>query len=179
MVIACLSKSKSVSSARSLLLLCCTAILTLSQISNAQYFADVDYKKARRNRFDDDDDNVSNVDKLTGSSTWWDFMVAHQKDFFQNAGGFAQLKEQWDQVYGLVTKDPERMRQNNLMHSKRGAMRSGQGTAEQSFKREKMFEERTRLENILENKEPVYDIPTSNKVFELWLEKQGDRQGIR
>lgn len=42
-----------------------------------------------------------------------------------------------------------------------------------------MFEEKTRLEEILENKEAVTDIPTSNKLFELWLEKQGDRPGIR
>lgn len=168
------------SSTRSLLLL---AILTLTQISSAQYFADVDYRKVKPNRFSsngrDDDDDVSHVDKLTGSSTWWDFMVAHQKDFFQNAGGFGKLKEQWDQVYGLMTKDPERMRENNRQHTKRGAMRSGQGTPEQTFKRERMFEERTRLENIMENKEPVYDIPTSNKLFELWLEKQSDRPGIR
>ena len=45
-------------------------------------------------------------------------------------------------------------------------MRSGQGTPEQTHKRERMFEERTRLENIMENKEPVYDIPTSNKLFD-------------
>lgn len=58
-------------------------------------------------------------------------------------------------------------------------MRSGQGTPDQAYKREKMFEEKTRLEGILENKEPVTDIPTSNKLFELWLEKQADRPGIR
>lgn len=57
-------------------------------------------------------------------------------------------------------------------------MRSGQGTPEQVYKRERMFEERTRLEEILENNTPVRDIPTSNKLFELWLEKQGDRAGI-
>lgn len=106
-------------------------------------------------------------------------MYAHQKDFFQSAGGFGKLKEQWDQVYGLMTKDPERMRENNRQHAKRGAMRSSQGTPEQSYQREKMFAEKTRLENIMENKEPVTDIPTSNKLFELWLEKQADRPGIR
>ena len=50
-------------------------------------------------------------------------------------------------------------------------MRSGQGTPEESYMREKMFEEKTRLERMLENKERVTDIPTSNKLFELWLEK--------
>lgn len=45
--------------------------------------------------------------------------------------------------------------------------------------REKMFEEKTRLERMMENKERVTDIPTSNKLFELWLEKQGDRPGLR
>lgn len=32
---------------------------------------------------------------------------------------------------------------------------------------------------MLENKTPVRDIPTSNKLFELWIEKQGDRPGVR
>lgn len=58
-------------------------------------------------------------------------------------------------------------------------MRSGQGTPEESYMREKMFEEKTRLERMMENKERVTDIPTSNKLFELWLEKQGDRPGLR
>ena len=90
-------------SVRSLL---CLTLVTLSQLSNAQYFADVDYKKGNNRKYnDDDEDDVSNVDKLNGSSTWWDFMHAHQKDFFQGAGGFVQLKEQWDQVYGLMTGD--------------------------------------------------------------------------
>ena len=120
------SKSKGVFSIRTAL---CLTMLTLSQVSHAQYFADIDYKRAGANRHDDDDDdNVSNVDKLNGSSTWMDFMHAHQKDFFQNAGGFGKLKEQWDQVYGLITKDPDAMRQNNRQHAKKGAMRSGDGT---------------------------------------------------
>jgi len=53
------------------------------------------------------------------------------------------------------------------------------GTPDEAYQREKMFEEKTRLERIQENKEPVTDIPTSNKLFELWLEQQGDRPGIR
>lgn len=117
------SKSKSVLSVRTLL---CMTLLTLSHVSHAQYFADIEYKRARENRYNvDGDDEVSNVDKLNGSSSWWDFMYAHQKDFFQGAGGFGKLKDQWDQVYGLMTKDPERMRANNRQHTKRGAMRSG------------------------------------------------------
>ena len=53
------------------------------------------------------------------------------------------------------------------------------GTPEEAYQREKKFEEKTRLESILENKETVSDIPTSNKLFELWLEQQGDRSGLR
>jgi hypothetical protein len=52
-------------------------------------------------------------------------------------------------------------------------------TPMQIYKREKMSAERARLEEMLENKTPVRDIPTSNKLFELWLEKQGDRPGVR
>lgn len=74
------SKSKSVLSVRTLL---CMTLLTLSHVSHAQYFADIEYKRARENRYNvDGDDEVSNVDKLNGSSSWWDFMYAHQKDFF-------------------------------------------------------------------------------------------------
>jgi len=58
-------------------------------------------------------------------------------------------------------------------------MRSSMGTPEEAYQREKKFEEKTRLESILENKETVSDIPTSNKLFELWLEQQGDRSGLR
>ena len=58
-------------------------------------------------------------------------------------------------------------------------MRSSMGAPDEAYKREKMFEEKTRLENIQESGEAVSDIPTSNKLFELWLEQQGDRAGIR
>lgn len=130
--------------------LLCLSLVTLTQFSQAQYFADVNYKKAKQHGYDDeDDDDVSNVDKLSGSSTWMDFMHAHQKDFFQQAGGFTRLKDQWDQVYGLMTKDPESLRQNNRNHSKKGAMRSSMGTPEEAYQREKKFEEKTRLESIL------------------------------
>ena len=75
------SKSKGVLSVRTLL---CLTLLTLSQVSHAQYFADIEYKRASQNRYHDDgeDNEASNVDKLNGSSSWWDFMYAHQKDFF-------------------------------------------------------------------------------------------------
>jgi len=56
--------------------LLCLTLVTLSQLSNAQYFADVDYKKGNNRKYNDNDD-VSNVDKLNGSSTWMDFMHAH------------------------------------------------------------------------------------------------------
>ena len=42
-----------------------------------------------------------------------------------------------------------------------------------------MLEERERLESMLENKEVPTDIRTSNKLFDLWKEKQSDRPGIR
>ena len=33
--------------------------------------------------------------------------------------------------------------------------------------------------SMYENKEEATDIPTSNKLYEYWLEKQSDRPGIR
>jgi len=70
-----------------------------------------------------------------------------------------------------MTKDPASLHQNNRNHAKRGAMRSSMGAPDEAYKREKMFEEKTRLENIQESGEAVSDIPTSNKLFELWLEQ--------
>ena len=58
-------------------------------------------------------------------------------------------------------------------------MRSGQGTPEDSYRRQKMLEERERLESMYESGEVPTDIPTANKLFELWKEKQADRPGIR
>jgi len=63
-----------------------------------------------------------------------DYLGAQQKDSF-NLSGYKQLKTQFDQLYGLITKDPEALRQNNKSHSERGAMRSGEGTSEQAFRR--------------------------------------------
>ena len=42
-----------------------------------------------------------------------------------------------------------------------------------------MFEERTKVEQMMENSEVPTDILTSNKMLELWKEKQADRAGIR
>ena len=126
-----------------------------------------------------DDDEESAVSKLNGSSTWWDLIFAHQKDMFNNVGAYKQLREGMSQVYGLMTKDQEYMRKQRLDHTKRGAMRSGQGTPESAHRRQKQFEERERIETMYENKEVPTDIPTSNKLYELWLEKQKDRPGLR
>ena len=40
-----------------------------------------------------------------------------------------------------------------------------------------MFEERERLEQMLETGEVPTDIPTSNKLFDLWKEKMADTPG--
>ena len=84
---------------------------------------------------DDDADDESAVSKLNGSSTWWDLIFAHQKDMFNNLGAYKQLREGMSQVYGLITKDPEYMRKQRRDHTKRGAMRSGQGTPENAHRR--------------------------------------------
>jgi hypothetical protein len=96
-----------------------------------------------------------------------------------NLQGYQELKKGLDHVYGLMTKDPETIRKHSRDHQERGAMRSGQGTPEQTHRRNKLFEERTRVEQMLENSEVPTDIITSNKMLELWTEKQADRAGIR
>ena len=78
-----------------------------------------------------------------------------------------------------MTQDPDAIRNLHRRHSERGAMRSGQGTPESAHYRQKMLEERERLEEMLENKEAPTDIPTANRLFDLWKEKQADRPGIR
>jgi len=42
-----------------------------------------------------------------------------------------------------------------------------------------MLEERERIGSLLDNHETPMDIPTSNKMYEMWLERLGDRPGIR
>ncbi len=71
------------------------------------------------------------------------------------------------------------MRDNNRLHRQRGALRSGSGDPEQSHRRKQKFEEREHLEIKLANKERPDNIPESNKMYDLWLEKQGDRPGVR
>ena len=137
----------------------------------------MDRKRVSREELDDDEDG-SAVSKLDGNSNWMDYLVAQQKDAF-SLKGFKQLKEQFDQAWGVLTTDREALRQHSKAHRERGALRSGQGTQEQAFRRQKMLEERQRLESMLENKEVPTDIPTSNKLFELWKEKMSDRPGVR
>jgi len=58
----------------------CLAVLSLSSLSNAQYFADVDVGAKNANRpnqeFGDDEDE-SYSSKLGAHSTWWDVISAH------------------------------------------------------------------------------------------------------
>jgi len=58
-------------------------------------------------------------------------------------------------------------------------LRSGDGTPGETYRRQKKFEERERIEKMLERGEVASDIPTSNKMYELWLEKLGDKPGLR
>ena len=82
-------------------------------------------------------------------------------------------------MYGMLSKDPATLRENNKLHRKRGALRSGNGDPDETHRRKQMFEERERLQKKVENKERPENIPESNKMFELWLENQADRPGLR
>lgn len=42
-----------------------------------------------------------------------------------------------------------------------------------------MLNERERIINMLENHELPETIPDSNKIYEMWLEKIGEKKGIR
>ena len=58
-------------------------------------------------------------------------------------------------------------------------MRSSQKDEYEARRIQKQMEERERLERMLENRELTTDIPTSNKLYELWLEKLGEKPGFR
>ena len=51
-------------------------------------------------------------------------------------------------------------------HQQRGALRSGQGTPQQSYDRVKLFEEVERLDEIEETRELVTDPKLVEKLFE-------------
>lgn len=91
----------------------CLALLSLTQISHAQTFANMKYESTRNranNMMDDDEEYGSHVSKLDGSSSIWDMIAAHHKDLFQ-FGGLEKLQSQWNDVYSLLTNDQEAIRQ--------------------------------------------------------------------
>lgn len=91
----------------------CLALLSLTQISHAQTFANMKYESTRNranNMMDEDEQDNSHASKLDGTSSVWDMIAAHQKDFFQ-FGGLEKLQSQWNDVYSLLTNDQEAIRQ--------------------------------------------------------------------
>lgn len=89
------------------------------------------------------------------------------------------MKEQFNDAYSLLSGDTEAIRQRRNQHRKTGALRSSQGTPEESYLRQKKFEEREHIANMLEKRMVPTDIPTSNKMYEMWLEKLGEKPGLR
>ena len=77
-----LSANKNRTVGVSLLATLCLAAMTLTQVTNAQYFAQMDYSKAKDSRFSDDGEEKSAVDQLDANSSWIDLMAAHQSDMF-------------------------------------------------------------------------------------------------
>jgi len=155
----------------------CLAVLSLSSLSNAQYFADMNTGDKNAQNLDDEEDS-SFVSKLNSHSTWYDVVSAHQRDMFNANGAFKQLSEQAGQVFELLTRDPKRDINNNKAHRERGGLRSGNDEQE-AIRRAKQLAEKERIADMLENNILATDIPTSNKMYDAWLEKQGDRPGIR
>jgi hypothetical protein len=102
----------------------CLAVLSLSSLSNAQYFADMNTGDKNAQNLDDEEDS-SFVSKLNSHSTWYDVVSAHQRDMFNANGAFKQLSEQAGQVFELLTRDPKRDINNNKAHRERGGLRSG------------------------------------------------------
>ena len=58
-------------------------------------------------------------------------------------------------------------------------MRSAQSSAQEARQREKLMKERERIASMLDNHETPENIPDSNKMYELWLERLGDKPGVR
>lgn len=152
-------------------------LLTLAVVSQGQYFAEMDAGR-RSGQFDEDGRPERHADKLNGGSSVWDYLKAYQADNM-NTDVMGNFMEQAQQFYGLMTQDPELMRKNRKAHRKNGAFRSGQGEPAQARQRQMKLEEREKLLTMMENKVRPTDIPTANKLFDLWKEQQGDRPGVR
>ena len=84
-------------------------IAFLAVASQAQYFADVKYGGRATDRHGDNNSPKSAVEQLDSSSSVWDYISAHQEDFF-SLGSYDNLKYQAGQVYGLLTGDREAIR---------------------------------------------------------------------
>lgn len=93
--------------------------------------------------------------------------------------GIGHMKDMASKAWNVWHPDAETTRLNSKMHSERGGARSGMGTPEQSAKRERMFAERQRIEEMFENNEKPTDIGTANKLIEFNKEKQANRPGLR
>lgn len=54
------------------------ALMLVFALAHAQFFADFNVKSRRHQAAydDEDDENISAVDKLGASATWWDYLIA-------------------------------------------------------------------------------------------------------
>lgn len=99
--------------------------------------------------------------------------VDEEEQGSSNGGMFFNLEkmyEQWNEVYGLLTKSDEYMRKKRERHEKYGAFRSGEGTAEEIIKRRREIEEKQYLQKLYENGEFTMDYKTNEKLYGLFLE---------
>ena len=83
--------------------------------------------------------------------------------------GWPQFKDDLIQFYDLVSGDGER--KNRKAHSERGALRSGEGAPDQMALRQKVLEERQRMDDMEARGEYTTDLRQSKKMFEYWKEK--------
>ena len=70
----------------------------------------------------------------------------------------------------------EKDRKSRRTHSEHGALRSGEGTPDQMMMRQKMFEERQKLDDMEAAGEYATDIRTSKRQFEHWKEKMANKR---
>lgn len=91
--------------------------------------------------------------------------------------GFDKIYSDMKEVMSMVSRSPDYKNHLLQLHSERGAFRSGDGTQDQRYERERIFIEKQRMEELEETKEIVSDASLAEKQFKYFSQQFKKKKG--
>ena len=85
----------------------------------------------------------------------------------------------FDSRYQLGVQNEESQDPRNHPYTANRVNSDSKELLEQAHRRQKEFEERERIADLIESKAVPETHSDANKVYNMWLEKQRDRPGVR